>query len=95
MSNAQKTLVKSLWFHFVQYKFQIIYVLWLTAGEITTSSQINYETLPATTFTLDVTVADPVTFDRETLIINVADVNEAPSFLQSSYSLSANEGSVS
>ncbi|XP_052820083.1 protocadherin beta-2-like [Mya arenaria] len=59
---------------------------------ITTSSALNYETLPATTFTLDVTVSDPVTSDMGTITIYVANENEPPAFGLTSYTLSATEG---
>ncbi|WAR14433.1 FAT4-like protein [Mya arenaria] len=65
-----------------------------STGIITTSSVLNYETLPATTFTFDVTVSDPVTSDMGTLTIYVANENEAPAFGLTSYTLSATEGNA-
>lgn len=56
---------------------------------------INYEAIAAKTFSLAVTVTDPVTSDTKTLTVVVTNVNEAPTVSQSSYTLSAKEGPVS
>ena len=67
----------------------------VSAGAITTvNSVLNYESLAVTTFTFSVSVADPVTSDTQNLVIDVSNVNEAPSFSQTSYSLSTSEGVV-
>ncbi|XP_052762071.1 cadherin EGF LAG seven-pass G-type receptor 2-like [Mya arenaria] len=63
-------------------------------GRITTSALIDYETIAATSFDLSVTVADPVTSDAAALTVIIANENEAPSFGQASYSLSADEGNA-
>ncbi|KAH3750872.1 hypothetical protein DPMN_185408 [Dreissena polymorpha] len=65
-----------------------------STGQVTTSGVINYEALTATSFILGVTVTDPVTSDAANLTVTVSNINEAPSFAQSSYSLSASEGLV-
>ena len=66
----------------------------LSAGRITTSSLIDYETIASSSFMLTVTVSDPVTSDTGVLTVNIANENEAPSFGGSSYSISADEGNV-
>lgn len=72
----------------------MVFFLCLKAGEVTTSGAINYETIGTTTFVFDVTVSDPVVSDTKTMTIEIIDENEAPTFSQSSYSLSTTEGTV-
>ncbi|XP_045159272.2 cadherin-23-like [Mercenaria mercenaria] len=66
-----------------------------TSGEVTSTGALNFETLASlgtTTFVFDVTVADPVTSDTESLTVEIVNENEAPSFSQSSYTISTTEG---
>lgn len=66
-----------------------------SSGLISTSGTIlNYETLAAagsTTFTLTISVSDGTASDTDPLVIDITNVNEAPAFPQSSYSLSKEE----
>jgi hypothetical protein len=64
------------------------------AGLVSILTAIDYETIGTTTFALDVTVSDPVTSDTKTLTIEVINENEAPSFSQTSYTISTTEGDV-
>lgn len=69
------------------------------AGLISTStvSNIDYDTLSATftSCTLAITVSDNYGSDTDTLTINIANVNEAPVFAKTLYTLSGNESGVS
>ncbi|XP_045187476.2 cadherin-23-like [Mercenaria mercenaria] len=68
-----------------------------TSGEVTSTGALNFETLASlgtTTFVFDVTVADPVTSDTESLTVEIVNENEAPSFSQSSYTISTTEGTA-
>jgi hypothetical protein len=58
------------------------------------SGSINFEALTTTSFVLSITVTDTVASSTKNLTIEIANENEAPSFTQSSYILSANEGAV-
>lgn len=67
-----------------------------TAGLITTSStnNINYESFTTKTADITVTVSDGQDSDAELLQVTITNVNEAPVFVQNSYSISGNEGPV-
>lgn len=69
-----------------------------SAGLISTSgSLLDYETLSAagtTSFTFTITVNDGTASDTVPLVIDVINVNEAPSFSQASYRISHDEGPV-
>ncbi|XP_052781618.1 cadherin-related family member 2-like [Mya arenaria] len=60
----------------------------------TTTSAINYEALTPPSFTFTVTVDDGSASDTQALVIDIINVNEAPSFSQTSYSLSTSEGNT-
>ena len=62
---------------------------------MTTSTPINYETISPKTFYLTAYVSDGQASASGTLTIDVSDVNEAPSFSKSYYSITGNEGAVS
>jgi len=73
-----------------------LYHLQLTAGLIkTTSSAMDYESLTSTSFNFQVAVSDGASSDLQAIVIDVINVNEAPSFSQTAYTLSASEGAVS
>ncbi|CAC5374927.1 unnamed protein product [Mytilus coruscus] len=56
-----------------------------------TTASIDYDTLPFSSCTADITVLDGSSSDTKTLTINIANVFEAPSFAKSIYSLSGTE----
>ena len=62
---------------------------------MTTSTPINYETISPKTFYLTAYVSDGQASASGTLTIDVSNVNEAPSFSKSYYSITGNEGAVS
>lgn len=69
-----------------------------TAGLISTSStqNINYETVSATStsYQLTVTVSDGYDTSTSTLTVSIADKNEAPVFGKATYAISGTEGAV-
>lgn len=68
---------------------------YLLAGKISTSgSVINFENLNQDTFSCDVTCTDGTANDVKILTIVIRDVNEAPDFIQTAYSITADEGAV-
>lgn len=66
----------------------------LSAGEVSTITNINYEALSSTSFILTVTVSDPVTSDTQDLTVDIIDENETPVFSPTSYTISTTEGTV-
>ena len=73
-----------------------LYISLFTAGLITTSAtnNIDYESFTTKTADITVTVSDGQDSDAELLQITITNVNEAPVFVQNSYSISGNEGPV-
>lgn len=69
-----------------------------TAGLISTSStqNINYETVSATStsYQLTVTVSDGYDTSTSTLTVSIADKNEDPVFGKETYAISGTEGAV-
>ncbi|XP_053376789.1 cadherin-23-like [Mercenaria mercenaria] len=69
-----------------------------SGGIISTAGTVlDYETLAAagtTSFTFTISVNDGTASDTEPLVIDIINVNEAPQFPQSSYSLSTTEGAA-
>ncbi|XP_053376790.1 protocadherin Fat 4-like [Mercenaria mercenaria] len=69
-----------------------------SSGLISTAgTALDYETLAAagtTSFTFVISVSDGTASDTEPLVIDIINVNEAPQFPQSSYSLSTTEGAA-
>ncbi|KAL3856367.1 hypothetical protein ACJMK2_011135 [Sinanodonta woodiana] len=57
----------------------------------TASNSIDYETVPSKSYNFTVTVSDGTDTDTKTLQIDLSNVNEAPSFAQTLYSISASE----
>lgn len=60
-----------------------------------TSTPINYETITPKTFYVTAYVSDGQASASGTLTIDVSNVNEAPSFSKTTYSVTGNEGAVS
>jgi len=56
---------------------------------------MDYETLTSKSFNFQVSVSDGASFDLQAIVIDIINVNEAPSFRQTAYALSASEGAVS
>jgi len=56
---------------------------------------MDYESLTSTSFNFQVAVSDGASSDLQAIVIDVINVNEAPSFSQTAYTLSATEGAVS
>jgi len=76
-------------------RMQLFY-LQLTVGLIkTTSSAMDYESLTSKSFNFQVSVSDGASSDLQAIVIDIINVNEAPSFSQTAYTLSASEGAVS
>jgi len=76
-------------------RMQLFY-LQLAAGLIkTTSSAMDYESLTSKSFNFQVSVSDGASSDLQAIVIDIINVNEAPSFSQTAYTLSASEGAVS
>ncbi|XP_060074904.1 cadherin-23-like [Ylistrum balloti] len=70
-----------------------IFTLDTATGLLHTSSatQIDYEALTAKSFTASVSVTDGQSTDTQSVTVAVADVNEAPTFAQSTYYVTGNE----
>ena len=56
---------------------------------------MDYESLTSTSFNFQVSVSDGASSDLQAIVIDIINVNEAPSFSQTAYALSASEGAVS
>lgn len=70
--------------------------LFLPAGNVkTTSTPIDFETITPKTFYVTAYVSDGQASASGTLTIDVSDINEAPSFSKTTYSVTGNEGAVS
>lgn len=79
-------------------KKRVKYLIWCIAGgELTTHStfNINYEILSTTSFTLTIYVNDGKKQVSETFTATVTNVNEAPYFLASEYTVTQLEANVS
>ncbi|XP_063407515.1 cadherin-23-like [Mytilus trossulus] len=79
---------------FVPGLFANYFVINSNTGLITTSTTntIDYESFTDKTADITVTVSDGQESDSELIQITVTNVNEAPVFIQNSYSISGNEG---
>ncbi|CAC5399740.1 unnamed protein product [Mytilus coruscus] len=79
---------------FVPGLFANYFVINSNTGLITTSTTntIDYESFTNKTADITVTVSDGQESDSELIQITVTNVNEAPVFIQNSYSISGNEG---
>lgn len=68
----------------------------ITGGLISTSSSsdIDYESLSVRSFIMSVTVSDGTDQDIKELHIDVTDINEAPTLISDTFSISGNEGEV-
>ncbi|KAK3592243.1 hypothetical protein CHS0354_003759 [Potamilus streckersoni] len=62
-----------------------------SSGIISTSADLDFETMTSKTFTLTVSVTDGKLSASSTLVVQVLDVNERPSFEQSAYIIQTNE----
>ena len=98
--NIEK-VVECTCFLFLVSSFQCFCMFYsnLSAGEISTSStsNFNYETLFAagtTSFVFSVTCSDGQDSDTKSVNLEIINVNEAPYFGQTAYSISADEGVV-
>ncbi|XP_069131267.1 protocadherin-15-like [Argopecten irradians] len=58
------------------------------------STQIDYEALTATTFTVDISVTDGQVTDTQSVSVSVANVNESPTFGSATYYVTGNEGNA-
>ena len=56
---------------------------------------MDYESLTSKSFNFQVAVSDGASSDLQAIVIDIINVNEAPSFSQTAYALSASEGAVS
>jgi hypothetical protein len=64
------------------------------AGVIETSAAMDYDVMTSSSFTFTVYVTDSKDTATATLTINVININEAPSFGHTSYSVNGDEGTV-
>lgn len=66
----------------------------IVAGVIKTSTALDYDTMASSSFKFTVHVTDSKDTATATLTINVININEAPSFGHTSYSVNGDEGTV-
>lgn len=68
--------------------------LYFPAGIIKTKANLDYDTMGSTSFRFTISVTDSKDTASATITVNVININEAPSFDHTSYSVSGDEDVV-